>query len=299
MFAPYAIGSVVNGFDPITGAYSSIDASAPTPFPPFIDEDLTIPDVDNTLGIDDGVVTPGGYSYTGWTIQGYPVITDGSTVYVLHNNDVAASAAPGMATAVAEYTLCFVEGTRIQTPMGDQRVESLAIGDTILNHRGQAITVKWIGRQTRNPRFAILNEQMPIQITAGALGEGLPSRDLYLSPDHALLVDGCLVHASALVNGRTITQATTWEGDIEYYHIETEGHEIILAEGTPAETFIDNVSRKTFDNHADYDRLYPDAGPMVELDQPRVKFARQLPMAIRRRLEALADEREVLLVKVV
>ena len=69
----------------------------------------------------------------------------------------------------------------------------------------------------------------------------MPLRDLFVSPGHALYVDNCLlIDAKALVNGTTITQVTQWEGDLEYFHIETEHHEIILAEGTPAETFMDN-----------------------------------------------------------
>ena len=62
-----------------------------------------------------------------------------------------------------------------------------------------------------------------------------------------------------------------------------------MAEGAPAETFIDNVSRQSFDNHAEYEALYPNAAPMVELELPRVKFARQLPKAVVRRLAAVAD----------
>jgi hypothetical protein len=70
------------------------------------------------------------------------------------------------------------------------------------------------------------------------------------------------------------------------YHIETETHEIILANGAPAETFIDNVSRRAFDNYAEFEALYGDVPEMEELDYPRAMSARQVPAAIKRRLAA-------------
>jgi hypothetical protein len=70
------------------------------------------------------------------------------------------------------------------------------------------------------------------------------------------------------------------------YHIETEEHEIILANGAPAETFIDDVSRRAFDNFAEFEALYGDVPEMDELDYPRAMSARQVPETIRRTLAA-------------
>jgi hypothetical protein len=185
---------------------------------------------------------------------------------------------------------CFEKNTLIATPLGERLVSSLQIGDEILTADKRTVLVKWIGRQTFNPIFANASRSLPIKICAGALGDGLPKTDLYVSTGHAMLIDGVLVHALALVNGTSITQMQRWSGDVEYYHIETENHELILANGAVAETFIDNVSRKEFDNWAEYDTLYPNAAPMIELDIPRVKFARQLPQVIAKRLDAIAQE---------
>ena len=171
---------------------------------------------------------------------------------------------------------CFTKSTLIATPYGERLVETLAIGDTVsLAHGGNA-AVKWIGRQTTPLSSALTDESLPVLIRAGALGENIPSQDLYVSPDHAMLVDDTLIHAHALVNGHSIVQLSTWSGDVEYYHIETERHEIILANGAPAETFVDNETRQRFDNAAEYDALYPKERPMRELHLPRVKFRRQL-----------------------
>jgi hypothetical protein len=89
----------------------------------------------------------------------------------------------------------------------------------------------------------------------------------------------------------SITRVTRPEPRFTWFHIETKDHAIILAEGTPAETFVDNVSRARFDNYAEYEAL--DGRPKAsieELDQPRVKSARQLPAAIRDRLAARARQ---------
>jgi hypothetical protein len=185
--------------------------------------------------------------------------------------------------------ICFTRGTHIQIGGQSKPVETLTISNQVSTKTACA-AIKWIGYQRRTPEFAQFQDYLPVKISAGALDDNLPLRDLYLSPDHAVLVDGHLVHAKALVNGKTIVQMTQWAGDIEYYHIETEAHEIIYAEGVPCETFIDNVSREQFDNYAEYQALYPNTRMMKELPLPRVKFKRQLPTMIKQRLESRITE---------
>jgi hypothetical protein len=75
-----------------------------------------------------------------------------------------------------------------------------------------------------------------------------------------------------------------------YYHLKLDDHSLILAEGVPAETFVDNVDRLAFDNWQEYEALYPEGKPIVEMPYPRAKSHRQLPMAMKRRLEARASE---------
>lgn len=244
-----------------------------------------------TIGEDNGL----GQTYYGHLADGTPVFTDGDTppTFWIYSNDPVAPAADGSPLVVDQSdtpAFCFARGTLISTPQGATAVETLAIGDEVLNVAGNAVKVKWIGRQTRHPLIAAIHHDLPIRISAGSLGDGLPLRDLFVSPDHALLVMGCLVHAQALVNGRTIEQVKKWAGNVEYFHIETERHEIILAEGAAAETFVDNVGREKFDNYAEFVALYPHAEPMIELDLPRINYQRQLPRAISRVLDAVADE---------
>ena len=170
---------------------------------------------------------------------------------------------------------------------GEVLVEDLAIGDTLVTADGQTRPVKWIGRQSVVAAFAEPVRSYPVCIAAGALGEAVPARDLFLSPDHALLIDGVLVQAGALVNGTTVTRVMNPEARFTYFHVETEDHAIILAEGTPAETFVSNVTRRTLDNYAEYEALFgarADFEAMADRDEPRAMSARQVPAGIRARL---------------
>ena len=188
--------------------------------------------------------------------------------------------------SVTPLTLCFAEGTMIATPEGEVEVEHLRIGDKVLTAEGRAVPLKWIGRQTVMTRFGPAERLMPVRFAAGSLGGGLPHADLTVTADHGMLVDGVICHAGALVNGTTITRVPLSEMGPRYtvYHIETEAHEIILANGAPSETFIDNASRRTFDNFAEFEALYGDVPEMEELPYPRAMSARQVPQAIRAKL---------------
>ena len=107
-----------------------------------------------------------------------------------------------------------------------------------------------------------------------------------------MLVDGVLCEAGTLVNGTTITRVPLSEFGDSYavYHVETEAHEIILANGTPAETFVDNVSRRAFDNFAEFEALHSNTPEMKELPYPRASNARHLPERIKRGLGIGASE---------
>ena len=189
----------------------------------------------------------------------------------------------------SSFIVCFLAGTGIATPAGETPVEALAIGDLVLTADGHAAPVKWVGVQTVATLFADPVRTFPIRITAGALRPDLPARDLLVSPDHALFLDGVLVQAAALVNGTTIVRETAMPERFTYFHVELEDHSLIFAEGVPAETFLDTVTRRRFDNWAEYEALYGDTGPVLaELPSPRIKSARQLPQALARRLAARA-----------
>ncbi len=87
----------------------------------------------------------------------------------------------------------------------------------------------------------------PVRFRAGSLGDGLPRRDLLVSPEHAMVLDGVLVPARLLLNGDTIVQETDLP-TVEYFHVELASHDVLLAEGAPSETFVDCDSRGMFQN---------------------------------------------------
>jgi Hint domain len=179
---------------------------------------------------------------------------------------------------------CFMSGTSIRTQSGEVAVETLKRGDMVTASNGIARPVSWIGRRAVSTRFGDPLRVLPIRIKAGAFSENVPSRDLLLSPDHAILVDGVLIQTGALVNGTSIVRETNVPETFIYYHVELEDHSLILAENTPAETFVDNVGRLGFDNRDEYEALYPDGKTIVEMPYPRAKAHRQVPRKIRERL---------------
>lgn len=184
------------------------------------------------------------------------------------------------------YAYCFAADTLIAGPDGERKVQDLSIGDTILTADGKETAVKWIGRQTLNKMFGEASKQM-VRISAGALGSGLPHSDLTLTADHGLSLDGYLVNASALVNGTTVSFVPTSELEMQFtvYHIETEGHQEILANGAAAETFIDYSERKKFDNYDEFVELIGAEHVIAEMDKPRVSARRMLPPELKARLD--------------
>ncbi|WP_114964729.1 Hint domain-containing protein [Alkalilacustris brevis] len=139
--------------------------------------------------------------------------------------------------------VCFVAGTMILTPEGEVPVESLKAGDLVMTRDHGAQPIRWVGSAT----VPASETMAPVRIRAGALGEGLPSRDLRVSPQHRLLVSGpmleltmgldeALVPAKHLINDSTISRDRS-ERQVTYYHLLFDQHEIITSDGMPTESF--------------------------------------------------------------
>jgi Hint domain len=233
----------------------------------------------NTItGVGVGVSANGnvvGAAYTGTDENGNEV----SSVTVMPQNDIA----------------CFLRGTQILTPSGEVPVEELAIGECVITVSGDAKPIKWIGHRSFNGRFITGNRQvLPICITAEALTDGVPRRDLWVSPGHSILLDGVLVLAEQLVNGATIVQAEKVNA-VEYFHIELDSHDVIFADGAPAETFVDCDNRMMFANGAEYGAIYPDdERPRWRFCLPRLDWGdaalTEIRAALLRRAEACGHE---------
>jgi hypothetical protein len=128
---------------------------------------------------------------------------------------------------------CFAADTRILTTVGEVAVEALRVGDRVPTLLGQrAAPVVWLGHRRVDVRHhkRPLDVQ-PVRVQAEAFGPGLPHRDLVLSPDHALFVDGTLVPVRMLVNGTSIARLNA--DTVTYWHVELDRHDVLLAEGLP------------------------------------------------------------------
>ena len=175
---------------------------------------------------------------------------------------VASDGAATPGTLVTAVTACFRAGTRIATERGDVPIEQLRVGDLVLSKRGGAVPVVWRGHRSidcrRHPRP---QDVWPVRIQADAFGEDLPLRDLWLSPDHAVFIYDVLIPIRLLINGDTVVQQAVDE--VVYYHIELRDHDVILAEGLPAESYLDLGNRGAFDNGGGALTLHPDFATRV------------------------------------
>jgi hypothetical protein len=156
---------------------------------------------------------------------------------------------------------CFAAGTRILTPDGEIAVEDIAVGTEVLTARAGSEGLQeviWVGQRTIDlARHAMPEKVRPIRILAGAFGPGLPERDLRVSPDHALYINGHLIEAKTLVNGVTVIVEQNTR-HVTYHHIELARHDIVLAEGLPAETYLESGNRTMFESDSSPIVLHPD-----------------------------------------
>ena len=176
------------------------------------------------------------------------------TVNVIGNNDYIT-------------TPCFAAGTRILTARGEVAVQDLREGDRaiVLLPTGEAEReVVWIGNRGVNVRAHPRPEQVaPVTVRAGALADGVPARDLVLSPDHALFVDGRFIQVRQLINDISVIQDLGCTS-VHYFHVELSSHSVLYAEGTPAESYLDTGNRDAFANAGEATQLHPNFATNVE-----------------------------------
>ncbi|MDE1902160.1 MAG: Hint domain-containing protein, partial [Alphaproteobacteria bacterium] len=161
---------------------------------------------------------------------------------------------------------CFVEGTHILAIRNNAEieipVEDLEIGDTVMTKIHGRQKIKWIGTHAYKEKFISGNHLMePICFRANSIGGGIPKRDMWLSPGHALVFhtgrgtdDLVLIQARHLINGVSITQEPR---DVRYFHVELPEHDILTTDGCQTESYLDNGNRKQFHNAMEFAALYP------------------------------------------
>ncbi|MEO0913229.1 MAG: Hint domain-containing protein, partial [Pseudomonadota bacterium] len=182
--------------------------------------------------------------------------------------------------------VCFTRGAMIATPEGPRAIETLAAGDLVITRDHGAQPLRWVGSRR------VLAEEpalRPVRIRAGALGQGLPERDLVVSRHHGMLVTGwraallfdageALVAAVDLVNDSTITLEPA--GEVEYFHLLFDAHQIVMAEGAWTESYKPLARDLSFFNAAQ-EREILGLFPELELAEGPA-FASARPVASKR-----------------
>ena len=145
---------------------------------------------------------------------------------------------------------CFAAGTRIATPTGQVKVQDLAVGDRVMTLRGVARPIVWIGAGTVLATRGRRTAATPVIVRKGALADNVPNRDLRVTKGHSLYIDEVLIPVEELINHRSIE----WDDraqEVILFHVELETHDVLIANGAPAESYRDDGNRWLFRNAND------------------------------------------------
>jgi hypothetical protein len=146
-----------------------------------------------------------------------------------------------------EIVVCFLGGTRIATPIGETPVEALSVGNLVRTASGRDRAITWIGTGHVLATPGRRTANTPVIVRKGALADAVPSRDMRLTKGHSLFLDGVLIPVEYLVNHRSII----WDDrarEVTIYHVELETHDVLIADGAPAESYRDDGNRWQFRN---------------------------------------------------
>ena len=176
------------------------------------------------------------------------------------SSDGGTGAEGNAGTDITLQAACYLRGTRILTERGEVPIEELSVSDRVICASGERRPVRWLGyRRIDCSRYREPATVWPVCIRAGAIAEGQPARDLWLSPGHSILMDGVLIQAEKLVNGLTIVQVPRER--VEYWHVELDAHAVLMADGLGAESYLDTGNRAAFVNGGRFIEAYPDFRP--------------------------------------
>lgn len=233
-------------------------------------------------------------------------IPEPGVVFTTTNKDQSAT---GLDPANIPDTPCLTRGTLIQTASGLCAIETLKTGDAVtLFDAGQA-QIRWIGSRAYGPsELKAKPKLLPIRVMAGALGEGLPKRDMLVSRQHRMLVRSkiamrmfgsleVLIAANKLTHipGIFVDQSVT---TVEYFHLLFDKHQVILAEGAPTESlFTGPEALLTLGAKAieEITEIFPDVldfdySPVAARPIPNAKMQKQLVMRHHKNHKKLIDQ---------
>lgn len=240
------------------------------------------------IGYDKGSVAAGGNYGTDTDAGGSPVQYDsGQSVYdVLPTGQVITSDLSGFWVGNTDVTvpICFVSGTMILTDNGPKPVEDLEQGDLVHTKDNGLKPIRWVGRTTHSN---LSHKFLPVRVRAGALGVGMPEKDLYVSQQHRILVkskiavrmmafDEVLIPANKLLEIEGIDIVEDY-GHVTYVHFLFDQHEIVFANGAEAESLFTGPEAMKIvpkESHEEILALFPE---LTELNYEDLVGARIIP----------------------
>ena len=214
----------------------------------------------------------------------------GQVETVIHEITADLSSIASSLGEIASEIGCFVAGTLIRTETGDVAVEDLQVGDIAVTASGAHRPIRWLGHRsvdcTRHPNR---KWALPVQIAAGAFGPNKPERPLLVSPGHALCLnvfEELLIPAYTLINDATVSQLNV--AQVTYWHVELDSHDMLIANGVPAESYYEVGNREFFlesqtvaiDGLPDGGKIAPNAycrplvdkGPVIDALRERMRY---------------------------
>ena len=218
----------------------------------------------NNFGSGDSIIvesdgTPAtvtGISYDGLLGASTLTFSNGDTLALQGQYQDTDPKAAGYVSTVADadgegtVLVCFLAGSMIRTPDADIAVEDLCAGDTIIamvNDAPQPRTITWAGRAHAMVRPELPDDEAgyPVRILKDAISAGVPYKDMLITAEHCLYFEGRFVPARMLVNNTSIFYDRTITS-YDYYHIETQEHAVIIADGMLTESYLDTGNRRAF-----------------------------------------------------
>ncbi|GBQ83906.1 hypothetical protein AA14337_2709 [Acetobacter malorum DSM 14337] len=267
-FLSFLSGTTINFTDGggtlvVNGGSSTIDLSGKTSINNYNPAYDTIEFENQTTVIDrytifynkDGSVTVTLKDENGYTVGSYTAnLADGVTLpeglfYVDQGDNPLKITYDGQNTYIG---VCFLAGSMIRTPEGDQAVESIQIGDEVItfdwkSNKDIVSPVVWVGKAHMTVRPDLPDDEAgyPVSVLKNAVAEGVPYKDMLITAEHCLFFENRFVPVRMLVNGVSIFYDKSIMS-YDYYHVETEHHSVITADGMLTESYLDTGNRRSF-----------------------------------------------------
>lgn len=237
------------------------------------------------------------------------LLADGRAFFTPSNGSILTTATFQSAAPIGDYIpvpveslgpTCFAAGTLIRTPRGDMPVETLVEGDVVTAFDGRAIAVrKVLQRDVTARELRAFANFRPVRIMAGALGGGMPARDLVLSRQHRMMVSSRIVErmfgtSAVLISAIRLTELPGIFVDeamteVTYVHLVFDAHEVVIAEGAPSESLLLGpmaIRTLTPESEAEIRAIFPTAFDADHTPRPacRIPTNRQQKQMVTRHL---------------